>query len=216
MNWREVEPDGASPREKAWQRAERVLAHPDIAAQLTRPPLSLPDPRMWSGYIPPSEWRGQLNDSPVRRQLIAICKQVAEREEQANKQGLGQDEGDPVAPELITGAQLTKLHACLSDYGITDRDEKLFYLSAETDRQVESSKDLTKAEASLIIDRLEQLIRFEDEHNLKGITDVAGGNDATADQGTTDRGRADAGREPADQAGENDAGSGQAEDFPPY
>lgn len=59
------------------------------------------------------------------------------------------------AVALITRAQLTKLHACLTDLGIKDRDEGLTLISAYALREIESSKDLTKDEASRVIDRLQ-------------------------------------------------------------
>lgn len=145
-------------------RRERVMAYPDIAALLCRPPLSLRQANLWSGYIPPRYHQGKPNDSPIRNQLIAICKLVAEREAEAGP--------IPVAPELITDAQLTKLHTCLGEYGIPDKPDKLLYLTAETGHNVASSKDLTKAEASQIIDKLETLIRLEHEHNFGGIAET--------------------------------------------
>lgn len=135
------------------QRRERVLKYPEIAELLTHPPLSMTHPELWSGYIPPAVWREKRNDSPVRAQLIAICNKVVEREKQGDR--------PVVAPDLITEAQLTKLHICLAEYGITEKADKLMYLTAATGRTVESSKDLTKEEASLIIDQLGKLIRVE-------------------------------------------------------
>lgn len=68
-------------------RRERVLKQPDLARLLCEPPLSLPTPEMWTGYIPPaevpnnSEFRPyKPNKSPIRRQLIEVCNLVAERE----------------------------------------------------------------------------------------------------------------------------------------
>lgn len=57
--------------------------------------------------------------------------------------------------EPIIAAQLKKLHAAMGDHGLGDRDDGLAYLSAELDRDITTSKDLTKAEASRIIDGLE-------------------------------------------------------------
>lgn len=57
----------------------------------------------------------------------------------------------------ITKAQLTKLHTVLTKVGYTDRDKALDYYARVTGRRVESSKDLTKAEAVRVIDSLENL-----------------------------------------------------------
>ena len=92
-------------------RRERVLAHPDLAEALTRPPLDFPEPGMWNGYIPPREghWaepetlhsparyfaggfrnpKGlrtgptELNDSPCREALLAIWAEVVRRDGKA-------------------------------------------------------------------------------------------------------------------------------------
>jgi hypothetical protein len=57
--------------------------------------------------------------------------------------------------EPITDAQVTKLHASFGDLGITDRDQKLAYAAQVLDHPVDSSRDLTKAEAMRIIDALD-------------------------------------------------------------
>lgn len=55
----------------------------------------------------------------------------------------------------VTKAQLAKLHACMTDYGIGGhRDLGLAYITETIGRTVESTKDLTVAEASKVIDRL--------------------------------------------------------------
>lgn len=54
----------------------------------------------------------------------------------------------------ITDAQMKALHASFNDAGITDREVRLDYCRNLIGREVESSKDLTKAEASRVIDAL--------------------------------------------------------------
>lgn len=66
---------------------------------------------------------------------------------------------DPVAeapPELepISEQQLKALHAAFNDAGIKDRDARLEYASKVIGREVASSKALTKAEASTLLDTL--------------------------------------------------------------
>lgn len=67
-----------------------------------------------------------------------------------------QEETLPIdEPEPITPAQLTALNATLTkDLGIDDRSEKLTYLSAQLMRDIRSSRDLTKSEASELLDRI--------------------------------------------------------------
>jgi hypothetical protein len=59
------------------------------------------------------------------------------------------------AAEPITAAQLKKLHAAMGDRGLSDRAAGLDYLSQILGRQVETSKELSKDEASRVIDLLE-------------------------------------------------------------
>jgi hypothetical protein len=64
------------------------------------------------------------------------------------------EEADPV-DEPITNPQITKLHASFGDLGILDRDQKLAYASKVLDHPIDSSRDLTKAEAMRVIDALD-------------------------------------------------------------
>lgn len=60
-----------------------------------------------------------------------------------------------VDPDPITPKQLTALNAALSkDLGLTDRDDKLAYLSGELGRDIASSKEITKDEASTLLDKI--------------------------------------------------------------
>jgi len=58
--------------------------------------------------------------------------------------------------EGITRAQMTKLQATYTDLGITDRKARLNYASDVVGRPLSTSADLTKAEASDVIDALEK------------------------------------------------------------
>lgn len=60
--------------------------------------------------------------------------------------------------EVITGPQLTKLNIILQEQGLTERDDKLAYLSSYLERPIASSKDLTKAEAHRLIDEHEPAV----------------------------------------------------------
>jgi hypothetical protein len=61
-------------------------------------------------------------------------------------------------PDLITPDQLKKLVVTIKEVGITDRDDKLAAIGALVGHTVDSSKELTKSEASTVIDGLD-LIR---------------------------------------------------------
>lgn len=57
--------------------------------------------------------------------------------------------------EAITAPQLRKLHAVMGENGLGQRDEALAYLSRVVGREITTSKELTKVEASEVIDALE-------------------------------------------------------------
>lgn len=57
----------------------------------------------------------------------------------------------------ISAPQLKKLHATLTDLGITNRELGLALLTRITERPVDSSKDLTRRESALVIDTLTRI-----------------------------------------------------------
>lgn len=59
---------------------ETVLAHPDLAEKLTRPPLGYAQPSQWNGFVPPEKYDGQINDSPRRAALVAIVDEALARD----------------------------------------------------------------------------------------------------------------------------------------
>lgn len=65
-------------------------------------------------------------------------------------------------PAPITPAQLTKLHTTFSAVGWFDRDDRLRAASTIAGRPIATSKDLTLAEASNLIDTLERLTEQTD------------------------------------------------------
>jgi hypothetical protein len=65
-------------------------------------------------------------------------------------------EPEPPTDPPITDAQLRKLHVALREAVGSDRDAGLALIGDYIAREISSTKDLTKAEASTAIDRLEQ------------------------------------------------------------
>lgn len=63
------------------RRKKLVLAHDDLAEQLTKVPIALARPDCWTGFVPPERLEsGLINRSPVRTQLLEL---VAEAERRA-------------------------------------------------------------------------------------------------------------------------------------
>lgn len=222
---KQVEEESAEEREKCQARRARVLAHPDIAAELLKPPFSASNPLFWSGYIPPAYHMGKHNDSPIRKQLIAVCNKVAEREGTAGN----------VAnePKLITEPQLTKLHICLEECGYIERPDKLYWLSAFTGRDIDSSKNLTLQEAGRIITVLSQIAleeaRKEADAANQPDPEPEGAEPPVADDrpaGTVPDGAGDVGVDEPDAEAETPVGEGErgelglglteGSDDPPY
>jgi len=67
------------------------------------------------------------------------------------------DDGEASAAG-VTEPQIKKLHALFGDFEVEDRDERLRVASMFAGRNLETSKDLTKDEASRVIDRLQQIL----------------------------------------------------------
>lgn len=62
---------------------ELVLKYPDLADRLMPDPVSKPS--LWTGFIPPLMIDGGLggwrtNPSPIRTELVAICREAIRRE----------------------------------------------------------------------------------------------------------------------------------------
>lgn len=64
-------------------------------------------------------------------------------------------DAEVVDPNAVTEAQIKKMAVCFREQGITERTDRLEYIAATVGREVESSKQLTKDEASQVIDMLE-------------------------------------------------------------
>lgn len=72
---------------------------------------------------------------------------------------------DAVVVDSVTEAQLKKLGTAFTSAGIADRDERLAYVAGVIGRDVTSSKELSKDEASRVIDAIEAVLpdaTFED------------------------------------------------------
>lgn len=66
------------------------------------------------------------------------------------------------AAEMITKPQLAKLHATLTELGVKERDDKLQTVSVLLKRELGSSSEMTKVEASGVIDLLDRLLESDE------------------------------------------------------
>jgi hypothetical protein len=105
----------------------------------------------------------QRTAEPVQQQRVTGADILANQPTPAGP--APQRPADDGRPAAITPAQLTKLHTTFSAVGWFDRDDRLRAASAIVDRQIGTSKDLTLAEASTLIDTLEGLTALADPAN---------------------------------------------------
>lgn len=82
---------------------------------------------------------------------------------EANDDQQHAEHDDQQEQESISDAQSTKLHASFTDLGIDGRDARLAYARHVVGREVETSKELTKQEASQVIDAIESDLREQRE-----------------------------------------------------
>lgn len=72
--------------------------------------------------------------------------------------------GQAETGEQVTKSQLTRIHAALTTCGVTDRAERLSAASTIVGRQLDSSTEMTKSEASTLIDTLTVCEEGDDPH----------------------------------------------------
>lgn len=87
-------------------------------------------------------------------------------------------EAAATTPDGITAAQIRKLGVAMKEAGLTDRDNALAYVAGVIGRTVESRNDLTKAEASQVIDALEG---GDDAVDAELVETPSGSNELDAD-----------------------------------
>lgn len=99
-----------------------------------------------------------VHAEPVRSPLAAAVHQAVSPEPEVVDGEVVEDQDDGVTfdhgVEQITTAQSRKMHALFSEKGFRDRDDRLDYVNSIIGIPVESSKDLTKDQASTVIEEL--------------------------------------------------------------
>lgn len=100
--------------------------------------------------------------APARRRVSAPRQQAAlaapPEPELDDEATAAPEPAESESPPLRTEAQSRALFAGLREAGMADRAAGLAWMSSELDREVESTKTLTKAEASQLIDKLKELV----------------------------------------------------------
>ena len=133
-----VDPSPVEPVKKAAKRtARRATVEPKEPVAPAEPDFDEPARAHPTGYVD-----GEKNPIPAP-------------DEQPRQSAYSAGGSRPAGEDVpITEPQLRMLHASYSQIGITDRQERLDFAAATVGRRIESSKDLTKGEASRLIDAL--------------------------------------------------------------
>lgn len=142
----------SNPQEMLWAKAASEVAKKVAADVLAGVPYSVEDL--------------ELEDQPTTTVTRATTKVARRKPEPAPEPPEPSfDEPDPApepqdvseAVELIRPQQMKMMQALFTEKGFTDRDDKLSYVTDIVGIDVESSKDLTVAQASSVIDALTKL-----------------------------------------------------------
>ena len=139
-------------------------------------------PQDLSGIYTPDEHRQQAEPAAPRATVsdFVVMSTAAPQtdggeypvEDAASPPLTSEEQGDPEPdspPSPITAAQMKALHAGLNAAGLSDRASGLAYISEEVGRTVETSKDLTRDEASKVIDALHRLALPQPEEPLQWV-----------------------------------------------
>jgi len=140
-----------------WQKYPRQMLRSRVVSEGVRTVF----PGVATGIYTPEEVADFEPAKPVQVEAEVIEAEVVEPRSELAQRG----------PERITPAQLKKLKALLRDLGLDNgaREVALKLAAVIIGREVGSSKELTKEEASKLIDRLER---------LKGVLVTAGAKSA--------------------------------------
>ena len=104
--------------------------------------------------------QGDVHPTAKDQVRAAIGHQTSGSDEETTRQPLPSDQSSEQPsepednPEGITSSQSKKLHASFNELGITARPERLAYASKVVGRELKTSNEMTKTEASQVIEAL--------------------------------------------------------------
>ena len=85
---------------------------------------------------------------------VGVASSTARKSAPAKQSVSNSDEAAESSSNLISQKQIALLNVLLGQHDINGRDEKIDYVSGVAGRVIDSSKELTKQEASVVIDSL--------------------------------------------------------------
>lgn len=143
-------------------RLDWTIEPPTVAAPATRPALTPVPDSVPEAPVPSVADQATAELEPRRRRSNAappvpqsgLAPRTAAQAAAPTPDPEPETEPEPDA-ELINPAQLKKLAILLREAGFEERDAKLGFVTTAINRDITSSKDLTKEEAGKVIDLLE-------------------------------------------------------------
>lgn len=147
-----------NPEEMLYSKAAAEIARKVAADVLAGVPYSVEDLELEQ---PATTTVTRSTTAPRRVQRAKAPEPV---EPDLDEQALPADEApeEPADVEAINDGQMKALQASYRDAGINDRDGKLRFASETVGRDLSSAKDLTRAEASQVIDALKAVTATTD------------------------------------------------------
>jgi hypothetical protein len=152
---RPADPDWAS---KPATAHERATGHPEPAEWSDEEWTAAVDAAAAQGDVEALQdlWRKAKAERPTDVELREHIAATAKTVKDARTAG---ETGEPIDAEVVEDApaeqrQHKHMHVLWKKAGVEDRDERLAVLSHLTGRDITTSKDLTYAEAELVIERL--------------------------------------------------------------
>ncbi len=148
-----------------WKKQPQAMLLARATSELAR--LIAADAILGIGYTVEEIADGGTTDQAIEADTAAAAPTGKRRMSRARTTPEPESDPEPAEPAAdeepadtqaefngITEGQMKMLHASFNEVGITDRDQRLAYCTNLIRRDIESSKDLSKAEASVVIEAL--------------------------------------------------------------
>lgn len=144
-----------NPQEMLYSKAAGEVARKVAADTLAGIPYSVEDLELEES--PTTTVTRESAKTSVRRRTKVADPEPEPEAAPVEPEPAAEEIPDVPAPDsVITDAQLTKVNILIREQGFTERPDALAYVSKVIDREVASTKDLTKAEAHQFIEAHEQ------------------------------------------------------------
>jgi hypothetical protein len=141
-----------NPQEMLWSKGASEVCRKVAADVLTGIPFSVEDLELEQQPMTTVEAK------PARKATVSRVKPDLALAPEPTFDEPAAVEPEPETPgDRISAPQMKMLHALFNEKGFKDRDDGLDYIATIVGAQLESSKDLTKDEASKVIDALTAL-----------------------------------------------------------